>query len=241
MPMRAELRPPRSPARFEGWYARLLRGEAVATAPDVRRAVEVHANNAMAAACDALASNYPVVRAMLGETAFAGLACAHAAADPPGDPRLCFYGARLADSIARRADLGEWPWLPDVARLEWQVVQALFAADPPARPRRLTAGRSWPLAPATRWLSSSWPVASLWRAHQPGAPWPEQFPDGGELALISRREDSIAVTALPADALPLLDALRNRTPLARLAPDLLVHLPALAAAGALVAATGDPQ
>ena len=240
MPARPHARPGRPRARFEAWYAGLLQGAAVPADPALRRAVAVHANNAVAAACDALASNYPVLRAMLGEDAFAALARRHAIAAPPADPRLCLYGEPLAHTLARQGDLAAWPWLPDIARLEWRVVEALFAADPPARPCRLAASRPWPLAPATRWLLSDWPVASLWQAHQPGAPWPDAFPTHGELALITRTDDRITLTALPAAALPLLDALHRRSPLSRLDAAMLTHLPALAGARALVPAIGDP-
>ncbi len=239
MPVESGHMTARSPARFEDWYARLLLGEAVPSDPALRRAVSIHANNAMVAACDALASNFPVVRTMLGEDAFAILARRHVLAHPPTDPRLCLYGKNLPQSVTASSELVAWPWLPDMARLERLVVEALFAAAPPTRPRRLTPGRSWPLAPATRWLMSDWPIVNLWQAHQPGAVWPDDFPRHGELALITRREAGIVVTALPADALSLLEALHRHRPLARLDDSQLSHLPALAAAGALVPALGD--
>jgi len=239
MPVDVARLPARSPARFEAWFGGLLGGEATAAAPALRRAVRIHANNAAVAACDALASNFPVLGALLGEAAFAALALRHALAHPPVDPRLCLYGSRFSQTVAQSSDLAAWPWLPDMARLEWRIVEALFAAAPPGRPRQLTPGRAWPLAPATGWLQSEWPVASLWQAHQPGAAWPDDFPPHGELALITRREGVVLVTALPAGALALLEALRQRTPLRLLDPRTLVHLPALAAAGALVPAIGD--
>ncbi len=231
--------PTLSPTRFEAWYGSLLVGDAVPLAPGLARAVAVHANNAMAAATAALASNHPVVCALVGDAVFADLARHHARRRPPDDPRLCLYGRGLDDTMALCMDLAQWPWLPDMARLEHRVILSLFAADPPQRPRRLSPGRSWPLAPATQWLASDWPVASLWQAHQPGAPWPDEFPTHGELALITRHDGHCRVTALPASALPLLRALHQRAPLAQLPPDLLPHLPALAAAGALVPAVGD--
>ncbi|OSZ63714.1 hypothetical protein CAP39_13765 [Sphingomonas sp. IBVSS1] len=228
-----------SPARFEAWFARLLAGDAVPLAPGLARAVAVHANNAMAAATAALASNFPVLLALMGEAAFADLAQRHARRCPPADPRLCLYGRGLDETLVQALPAGDWPWLPDMARLEQVVVGALFAADPPRRPRRLDPARCWPLAPATGWVWSAAPIASLWQAHQPGAAWPDEFPAAGELALISRRDGQCLVTALPAAALPLLEALKRRTPLAQLPADGLPHLPAIAAAGALVPAVGD--
>jgi hypothetical protein len=226
---------------FEALVADALAGRHVAAVPALRRALAVHRNNALAAAVAALADNFPVVRAMLGTAAFTALARHHAARHPPTDPRLCLYGRGLAASIAGQPELAGWPWLADVARLEWLVVESLFAADPPRRRRRLQGDRPWPLAPATRWLVSGWPVASLWQAHQPGAAFPDDFA-GAELAVVARSGDGLAVLALPADARPLLTALAARTALAdlpALAGASLAHLPALAGAGALVPAQGE--
>ncbi len=235
--MPLEARP--APARFEGDFATWLCGHGVPADAALARAVAIHANNALAAATAALAGNYPVLRAALGDAAFAALARRHARAHPPADPRLCLYGRGLPRLVARTAELAAWPWLADLARLEWLVVEALFAAPPPRRPRRLHPDRPWPLAAATRWLASPFPVNSLWQAHQPGARWPRRFPRQGELALVSRPAAGVVVSCLPAAALPLLLALRRRVPLGHLAAAELAHLPALAAAGALVPAIGD--
>ncbi len=226
------------PARWEAEMSRWLNGAPAKGNAALRSALAVHGNNARMAAVAALESNFPVVRAMLGDAGFRSLAVRHAGMMPPADPRLCLYGRALPATIARAPELHAWPWLADVARLEWRVIGALFAADAPVRPRRLRADRPWPLAPATRWLASPHPVASLWQAHQPGAALPDEF-GGGELALITRQHGHVAVTALPSAAGALLTALRQRTPLNRLAEADLAHLPALASAGALIAATGD--
>jgi hypothetical protein len=231
--------PRRPPARFEAWYGRLLAGEAVAANPGLRASLSVHANNAMAAATAALTDNFPVVRALLGDDVFADLAHRHARHIPPADPRLCLYGDGFAESLAAVIDAPAFPWLAAMARLEYAVVRALFAADPPPRPRRLSPGRSWPLAPATAWISADAPLASLWHAHQPGATWPDEFPDQVELALVTRADGAVQVTALPPAAAGLLSALAIRTPLARLTGAQLAHLPALAAAAALVPAVGE--
>ena len=102
-----------TPAGFEAWYAGLLLGDAVPDAPALQLALRVHANNALDAATDALASDFPVLGAMLGADAFAALALRHARAHPPTDPRLCLYGKGLDNSIAAAAELADWPWLAD--------------------------------------------------------------------------------------------------------------------------------
>ncbi|WP_233281572.1 HvfC/BufC N-terminal domain-containing protein [Sphingomonas changnyeongensis] len=206
-------------------------------------AIAVHRNNALVAAQTALQDNYPVLRAMIGADGFAALALRHIRRQPPADPRLCLYGRGLATTIARIRPLAAWPWLADVARLEWLVVRALFAAD--AKPLRAPPSPSqrWPLAPATGWCASPHPVATLWAAHQPRAEWPAAFPDHGELALVTRAGAGVQVRPVARDALPLLDALRAGKTLAdaasALPPAALAQLPTLARVGALIPIHGE--
>ncbi|WP_164157505.1 hypothetical protein, partial [Sandarakinorhabdus rubra] len=60
-----------------------------------------------------------------------------------------------------------------------------------------------------------------------------------ELALVCLVQGRVQVSAQPPAMQLLLAALKAGTPLARLDADALAQLPALAAAGALVPATGD--
>jgi len=68
------------------------------------------------------------------------------------------------------------PYLPDMARLEWAVHLAHYAADAQGlapeslaalHPDQLEAQR-FRLHPACVLLASSWQVAALWQAHQEG-------------------------------------------------------------------------
>ena len=64
--------------QFQAAFAGLLAGRGEAGDPALARAVAVHRNTAAKAAQDALAANYPVLRALFGEAPFD--ACAAAAA-----------------------------------------------------------------------------------------------------------------------------------------------------------------
>jgi len=156
---------------FQYNFGALLAGINRTDDPALNRALTVHRNTAHKAAQDALAANYPVVAALVGDEAFA--ACAHDFVEdyPPGDPRLCLYSAGFADYLANWPAFADFSYLPSVARLERLVIEALFAADAdPLDPARL-AGDLDPAAalvlhPATRIASFDCPAVSIWLAHQ---------------------------------------------------------------------------
>jgi uncharacterized protein len=133
----------------------------------------------------ALASAYPMLRKLLGEDAFDGLARAYGRAHPARDPDLNRFGAELADFIGPDE---ERPWLPDLARLEWSVHESWYAPDVPEAsgggplavlaalsPRQFEASRAI-LHPSLRLHVANWAVAAFRREagaaveprHRPG-------------------------------------------------------------------------
>ena len=81
------------PAAFQQAFGAMLAGRGGAVAdPALARALVIHRNTAAKAAQDAVAANFPVVRALVGEEAFTGCAAAFVDAAPPATPRLCVYG-----------------------------------------------------------------------------------------------------------------------------------------------------
>jgi len=86
----------------------------------------------------ALGDVYPVVRQLMGDEFFEGLARAYGKACPSQDPDLAGFGARFADFLAGFGPAAAYPYLPDVARLEWAVHRAYLAPDlPPLGPEAL--------------------------------------------------------------------------------------------------------
>jgi hypothetical protein len=165
---------------------------AAAIAAPVDGPLAVYRNTATAGAVEALAANFPVVRALVGEEMFAAIAADHADAHPPRSPVLALYGATFADWIEDQAWVGGLPYLSDVARIERLHIEALFAADAaPLDPGALVrlAPHEWTRArlslhPATRLACSRWPAASLWLAHE----------GGGDLAAVAWRAECVLVT-----------------------------------------------
>ena len=119
---------------------------------------------------------YPVVLALVGEEFFGGLARAYGRQYPSDSTDLNHFGARFADFLSSFPPAAELPYLPDMARLEWAVHLAHYAADAQAlAPEALAAlhpdqleVRRFTLHPACALLASNWQVAALWHAHQDG-------------------------------------------------------------------------
>jgi Putative DNA-binding domain len=143
------------------------------TEPRAERALQAYRANAGALAERALAAAYPTVAELLGDEAFGQLARAlwHAAPAQCGDMGL--FGADLAPFVEASDQLRDEPYLPDLARLEWAVHRAAFAADagneaPPLQ--RLAqadaAELRLVLRPGSAIVCSAHPVHAIWQAHR---------------------------------------------------------------------------
>jgi hypothetical protein len=157
--------------------------------------VALYRGNVNAAWEKALANAYPVVRGLVGDEFFGGLARAYARAHPSASGDLNRFGSRFAEFIDTFEHAQSLPYLGDVAALEWSVHVAHYAADAVALsrerisalpPNELLAAR-FALHPACAWLRSPYPIASIWLAHQPQATvaLPDSL-DRRELALVVR-------------------------------------------------------
>lgn len=147
--------PPLSPARFA-----LYRGN-------------LHANWEKA-----LAAAYPVIQQLVGEAFFQGLSRHYGRAHPSTSGDLNRFGAQFAAFLAAFPHAADYPYLPDLARLEWCLHHAFSAADrmplgiavlAGLSPAQLEAQR-FALAPAAHLLHTGWNAVALWQAHQPDAP-----------------------------------------------------------------------
>jgi len=162
---------------------------------------------------------YPVVLALVGEAFFGGLARAYGRQTPSDSADLNEFGARFADFLAAFPPVADLPYLPDMARLEWAVHLAHYAADAQGlapeslatlHPDQLEA-RRFTLHPACALLASNWQVAALWQAHQEGE-GQGMFPQDMQVAswaLVCRSRWKAQVLVLDAAAHAALLALRQ--------------------------------
>jgi Putative DNA-binding domain len=123
-----------------------------------------------------LSAAYPVVRQVVGDEFFHGLAREYQRGTPSTSGDLTDFGASLAAFVAAFDHTRSLPYLPDLARLEWAVHRAGGAADAPdwdaaalgaVEPEQQAAIRfAW--SPGLAVVESPHPIARIWTIHQPG-------------------------------------------------------------------------
>jgi len=196
---------------------------------DPQRRFAVHRNNVAMTLVDALATAFPVTRALVGDDFFRAMARERVFADPPRSPVLTDYGDGFAEFVATFAPAASVPYLADMARLEQRRTRAYHALDAvPADahafvelvgdPQRL-ASTCISLHPAGHWLRSEYAIASIWNAHQlidvnaRHAHLATIDIDRAEDVLVTRPQLEVVVSVLPAGGIELLDALHDGSPL----------------------------
>lgn len=152
--------------------AQLLTGDA-AIAED---RLAIYRGNALANARKALSGAYPVINRLVGDEFFEGLAREYQRRFHSRSGDLNEYGDAFAGFLEDFPHVRELPYLPDVARLEWAVHRAHYAADVQAfdvaRLAAVAPARQADLRfrfnPAVSVLASRYPVDRIWDVNQPG-------------------------------------------------------------------------
>jgi len=129
----------------------------------------------------ALSLAYPVIQQMVGVDFFRAMAREYGRAHPPQTGDLNLFGDGFAEFLDTFDPVSPYPYMPDMARLEWAIHEALSAANAVAldartlssMPLDLIEATAFSLVPSARLVASEWSINALWRAHQPGGPaWP---------------------------------------------------------------------
>ena len=121
-----------------------------------------------------LSSAYPVIRVLLGAEFFTPLARAYGQARPSDSADLNQFGDQFASFLAGFEHVAQFPYLPDMARLEWALHRAHYAPDDtPLTVPALAAltpdafeDARFALHRASTLVQSEWAVVPLWFAHQ---------------------------------------------------------------------------
>jgi hypothetical protein len=135
-----------------------------------RPGLAIYANAYRARLTEALRSNYPVLRRVLGDDGFAELALRFIAAEPSPYRSIRWFGDRLPAFMAADAANLPHPALADLARLEWAI--SLVFDGPDAEPLAAEAlaavvPQDWPglrlrLHPTLTVLELEWSVEPVW-------------------------------------------------------------------------------
>jgi hypothetical protein len=140
---------------------------------------------------ECLTEDFPAVHAVLGHEKFHRLARDYLTIHPSGHPSLRMLGRALGGFLETHAFLSECPYLADLARFEWALLEAFDAADAsPVAPERLKglAPDDWPfvrlsLTPSLRIVEAARPVQEVWAATS----------EGSEVPIIPQRRTVIRV------------------------------------------------
>jgi hypothetical protein len=134
----------------------------------------VYVNGHPARVREALSDAFPAVQHVIGERLFTELARRYVERRGLPSYNLNHAGAGLPEHLAGDPLADDYPFLPDLARLEWGVTCSFHAhAEPPLDPVPLA---QWSLAEWERavlrfqpWVavvSSPWPILQIWRARE---------------------------------------------------------------------------
>lgn len=170
---------------------------------DLQQRFNIYRNNHVVGLVQALESTFPVTRQLVGSAFFGAAAMDYVRDHPPASPVLLLYGETFGDFLASLPGIQRYPYVADVARLEWARIFALNAADAAPVPVALLSGvaedalgdATLSLHPSLRLLDSRWPVLSIWRdCREPGESGPVTLDRRERLVMV--RPDSEVVTWL---------------------------------------------
>jgi len=176
----------------------------VVSADRANARLAVYRNNARVTFEKTLAATYPVVKRLVGEPCFRGLVRELARDFPSRSGDLGRFGAELAVLLDICYRDTTFAYLADVARLEWAYAEAETAAD--ARPLDLRVLRKvdpdeyselrFVLHPSSRFVTSRYPVLSIWEAHQADDVRPVALGAGAEHVLLLRSTAEVRLHGL---------------------------------------------
>lgn len=91
--------------------------------------LDIYANMYFFRIRDTISEDFAAVGAVVGAANFHNLITDYLVAHPPSHFSLRYAGAHLCDFLSEHALSRRWPYLADLARLEWAIVDAFDAPD----------------------------------------------------------------------------------------------------------------
>ncbi len=179
--------------------------------------LNIYRNNIAVSLSEALGQTFPVVKMLVGEEFFTGMAQVYVQQNKPTSPLLMEYGDTFSAFIGAFPPAESIPYLADIALVEYAWLRAYHAAD--AAPVAIDVLGSIPedaldeitfrLHPSLHLMNSEWPVASIWQAHQgSGSPDLSNLEATPENIMIVRPEMEVQVSVLSETSYAFMDALR---------------------------------
>ncbi|MFP3564898.1 putative DNA-binding domain-containing protein [Paraburkholderia sp. SIMBA_030] len=181
----------------------------------------VYRNNVTVNLIDALAAIYPAVQRITGVEFFRAMARSHVRATPPVSQLLFEYGRDFPSFIESYEYARDMPWLADTAYIERAWLDAYHAADAATLkaetlasvdPSSLAQVRFVP-HPAARIVRSRYPAVAIFAMNRTDGPVSPLCSSDAEDALVTRPDEDVIVSRLPAGGAAFLIALIEGEPL----------------------------
>jgi len=142
------------------------------TAP-AQQGLKIYQNNLLMTANRALTICYPVLNQLVGSEAMVALSRMLLQYAPPSEGDWGEWGDAMAELLAQTPLAREYPYLPDVARLEWLAWQSSRNMEPAPDTESLALLAEYhpdqiviELAQSLSMMQSLWPVQAIWQSHQ---------------------------------------------------------------------------
>lgn len=214
--------------------------------------LQLYRNNFILSLTEVLAATYGATRAMVGEAFFDAAARGFILASPLQEGNVMGYGAGFADWLRDLPTTAHLPWLPELARFEWQLERtALLPPETrrwPGQALAALAPEAWGrvrllLADNLTLIHCRADVVGLWRMALEQGNVPATPNDPCWLALQKQPDFSVVPLPLAEGHYRLLQACRMGANLASLedGPELAALLPVLVSRGFLVGFSLDEE
>ena len=184
----------------------------------------VYAEAYVARLMEALAEIYETVYHLLGKEAFIELTESYLEAHPSHSYNLNSFGEAMAPHLERTRFAAELPFLPDLARLEWQVSRAFHSFEQTAFDPASIAQNSeedWDrlrvvFQPSVAVIRSQWPILTIWNARKkPLGEIDISLEGQPQQVLVSRRGMDVTCEALEEAQVELILSLQSGEPLGK--------------------------
>lgn len=178
--------------------------------------LRIYRNSCRESQVAALRVTYPAVRALVGDAFFDQTAHGFRHAHPSRSGNLQAFGAQLGDYLATLASCRAYPYLPDVARLEWLRQETILApgasaiAEGACIESLRTAAETVhaTLHPSLHLANSRYPILRLWRYAMQPSPEPPTLGDG-ECVVLWREDGEVAMGAVDPATFACIAAMRR--------------------------------
>ena len=173
MPSLKELQESFSSAVYEGTNEPLLNDIKQSHIENIER-IKIYQNNVLITLHDTLKNRYGAIYQLVGEDFFKHITNEYIKANKSNSGNLDDYGHNFAEFISAIPQLESYPYLKDVAKLEWALHNAYFAPNSPAInkealseiPPESLDKIKFKIHPSRHLIASQYPIDKIWEISQ---------------------------------------------------------------------------